>query len=320
MPLVRKLDEKIIGIGFSDAHLSLNPPRARKDKDWMRAMEIPLQEIRALQKKLDVPIFFSGDLFHHWKEDPELVNFALLNLPEMYAIPGQHDLPLHSLDLLKKSSFWTMVLAGKIHLVPMGHPLRIKTGVRAGSDPDYIFLYGFPWGEEISPLKRREEGIHIALCHDYFWEGDHCFPTAPKNKEARSWAGKIKGYDLVIFGDNHKGFITSVGGVHVLNCGGMMRRRSDEMDYRPQVGLIYESGRVQPYRLNTSEDKLVRLEESPEVIGMREDDLQEFLEELGDLRKDQIDFKDALMRRMTKIGAKRPIRAMVMRALEGGGI
>ena len=54
-------------------------------------MQRSLEQIRDLQKEFDCPVICAGDIFDKWNSPPELINFAYDNLPEIYAIPGQHD-------------------------------------------------------------------------------------------------------------------------------------------------------------------------------------------------------------------------------------
>ena len=68
----------------------------------------------------------------------------------------------------------------------------------------------------------------------------------------------FKGHDVVVYGDNHKGFLATQGNTTMFNCGGLQRRKSDEISYRPQVGLLYENGSIKPELLDCSADNIVK--------------------------------------------------------------
>ncbi len=135
---------RTIAIAVADLHLSLNPPLARAaEPNWLDAMSRPLKELRELAEKLNVPILCSGDVLDRWNSSAELINFAIEHLPWMHAIPGQHDLPLHSLVDIHKSAYWTLVKAGNIWHIN-------------GKQQDVAGFLGtvsaFPWGVPVEPL------------------------------------------------------------------------------------------------------------------------------------------------------------------------
>ena len=115
---------RVVAIACADIHLQHTAPICRSgEPDWYAAMARPLEELRGLQENYDCPILCAGDVFNHWNNcPPELINWAIKHLPKMYAIPGQHDLPQHRLDDVRKSAYWTMVEAGVIENLPLGLP------------------------------------------------------------------------------------------------------------------------------------------------------------------------------------------------------
>jgi len=309
MPTMRERD-KVIAILVSDIHLSQKAPRARRKEDsWFEAMRSSLQQLQQAAVHFNAPILCAGDLFDHWRASPELINFAINYLPEMYAIPGQHDLPLHNIDLIKRSAYWTMVLCGRVHHVEQTNPLVIEND---------IVLHGFPWDTKIEPFEGKSKKLHVALCHDYFWTDAHCYHTAPEDAEASKYRDKIKGWHAVAFGDNHKGFITKVNGIEVMNCGGFMRRKSDEKDYLPQVGLLCASGQIISHKLKVGHERFTTLQEEEEGLRkmLRVNDLQDFLMGLEDLQHKTFDFVDAIELAMKDKMIPHRVRRLILEALE----
>jgi DNA repair exonuclease SbcCD nuclease subunit len=253
-----KPHEEVIAIFLADIHLSLKPPIWRSaEPDWLDAQRRILAEVRELQEKHKCPIYCAGDIFHRWNAPPELINFALEYLPDMNAIPGQHDLPLH--NPFGEAIFWSPIL-----------PLSKE------------------WEGDKLP------GIHIAIIHKYVWIPRYSYPNAPKENRVQGKVFKNHkwlGYDIVIYGDNHKGFQTYLGTTTIFNCGGLVRRNSDEIDYKPQIGLLLSSGKIVPHYLDISKDKHLDINENT----IEELDVKEFIQELERLEDTPFNFEDAVL-------------------------
>ena len=129
-----------IAILCSDLHLSHRPPLARaREPDWYEAMMHPLDELDDLTGD-NLPVICGGDVFDKWNSPPELINFALAELPgTMESVAGQHDLPHHSWPERRKSAYWTLVESGKI-----------KTLDGRWEGEGKFVRRGFYWGEELS--------------------------------------------------------------------------------------------------------------------------------------------------------------------------
>ena len=309
---MRNKNKKVIAIFCADLHLSLNPPIWRSpEPDWFAAMKRPLDEIKEIQENHNCPILCAGDIFDRWNSPPELTNWVGEYLPEnMYAIPGQHDLPLHNYDDIKRSAYWNLVQQGKIENLWPNDLFNISSSK--------LTLYGFPYGKDIQVNKNETAFTQIALVHEYCWIDGHAYPNAPKEnyltrKNSDFIGTKLKGYDIVIFGDNHKGFQTNIGSTDIFNCGTLMRRKSDEIDYKPQIGLLYSDGSVEPYYLDTSQDKyldVVSVEDSMEDLNMKS-----FIEELEKLGDTDLDFTEAIKYYLQKNKISKSIQNIIIKAM-----
>ncbi len=302
-----KNKDKVIAILCSDLHLSLKPPRARKEKEWFCVMAFYLGMLRGIASKYDAPIICAGDIFDKWNSPPELINFALEFLPTIFCVPGQHDLPLHNHGDIKKSAYWTLVEAGRIHdiLSYEGHSIGANSN---------LMLHGFSWEEPVKPLKEKDPSyFHLAVVHEYISMRNHDFPGCPKESRVRAFTKKLKGYDAAVFGDNHKGFLAKAGDVPVLNCGGFMRRTSDQVDYEPQVGILYRSGKIKLHKLDTAGD-LLEVTNTPKT---KEDmELEEFLIELRQLESSILDFKGAMKEVLLKKKPRKQVKKLLLEAME----
>jgi hypothetical protein len=284
--------DQVVAVLCSDIHLSLKPPSLRADEpDWFEAMSRPLKEIRDLQKRFKVPVICAGDIFDHWKSLPELINFAIQELPTMYAVPGQHDLPNHSYEDIEKSAYWTLVEAGRVSHIEPGHPVEVGD----------LELHGFPWGFGLKkPNSPNESLTKIAVVHQYVWTGTSKYPAA--TKETHVSASNKYGYDVSVFGDNHIGFIKG----SLCNCGGLMRRAVPDLYHKPFVGVLTADGVIKKHLIDTSNDIYC---DSEDIINKTQlVDVGKFTESLLGLRdsKDDLNFGQVLQRycRKNKVSSR----------------
>jgi hypothetical protein len=282
-------------IFVSDIHLSHNPPRARKGEKktgWYNAMARPLRELNSLQRKLNVPILCAGDLFDVWDSPAELITFALRELPaSMFCIPGQHDLPNWNLADIKQSAYWTLVAAGKIENLPEnidGLPTVIN-----GCE-----VWAYPWNGQSYPggqLPYDNDSIKIAILHSYCWKEGYCHQgVTPENEHYTRYLDWSGCFDILVFGDNHEGFIQKEKYTTVVNCGGFYRRRTDQIKYRPFATILYKDKTVVPYYLDCQADVLEDTTEKREQLPVKFK--EDFLQSIRDIKKKSaFDFKELVL-------------------------
>ncbi len=299
-----KTDEKVIAILCADIHLSPKAPIWRSaEDDWFAAMQRPLDELTVLQLKYGCPILCAGDIFDKWNSPPELINFALEYLPKnMYCIPGQHDLPDHNYEEIKRSAYWTLVKAKKIKNISLSK-------IQGFSE---MLVYGFPFGEKLTPAK-KDDRPQIALIHEYAWVVGRCFPGAPEENRIKKQISDL-GYDVIVYGDNHFSFSGVSKNMSFFNCGCLMRRKSDEKQYAPQVGLLLESGKVKQHFLDISKDKY--LDTIDDTTAVEELDIGEFLEELKKLGDTSLEFLEAVERFFKQHKTLKAVREILRKAGE----
>jgi hypothetical protein len=305
---------RVIAIACSDIHLNYKPPIARAgEKSWWKAMKRPLHEIRDLQYKFNCPVICAGDIFHHWKAPPELINFALDNLPDMLTVAGQHDLPMHRLDRIRQSAIYTLARAGKVQMIESEW---LHRGCRKVPRPSVAF---YSWEEELQPVgDHPRKGLCIAVQHRFVWMNNRTYPGAPKDGNVRAVAKELHklGYNIGVFGDNHKGFIWKdpKTDVTIVNCGAMMRRAIDEVDETPFVTLIFADGTVKKHHLDISKDVIAK--PSKDLDQKQELDLHDFLASLEDLSSTPFDFVEAMKQALERDNVSKPIRAAITKAID----
>jgi len=234
-------------------------------------MAKPLHELDELAYKYKVPILCSGDVFDKWNSSAELINFALENLPEMWAIPGQHDLPFHLYKDIQKSAYWTLVKSGKIHNLIPGHTFQIENEFR---------ITGFPWGYPVTPSEKRNGSLDIALVHEYIWTKNKGFPTAPQTSYVKK--ARTNGFDIISYGDNHQSFEIIGREGTIWNNGGFMKRHKDEISHAPRVGLVMSDRTIQSHYLNTEGEMYMKTQAADKFTeGPKMDKFFDSLEGLG---------------------------------------
>lgn len=293
---------KAIAIFCSDIHLCHKAPVFRSDEpDWYEAMRRPIRELRALAKKLDVPVICAGDIFDRWNVPPELINFALQELPDIYAVPGQHDLPNHSYEDIERSAYWTLVEAGVIKHLEHGTPVRYARDLE---------LYGFPYGFTPEPCFSESSAFKVAVIHQYCWIGKYKYPTAPDECNLRNY--KLGGYDAVAIGDNHMSWVEN----NVCNCGGLMRRTSADLDRKPMVGVLMDDGSIKKHLIDTSDD-IYSIDSDNKIEETGRIDLGEFTDGLLGLRDSQdLDFAEVLKRYCKKNKVRAVVSKLIREAVE----
>jgi len=306
-------DQGIKVIMLADIHLSLKPPIWRSsEEDWFAAMQRPLDEIRKLQDKYDCPIICAGDVFDKWNSSPELINFAVEYLPTMYAIPGQHDLPLHNYHDINKSAYMSLVHTGNIQNVLPNRSVLVEND---------IVLHGFPFGYPIKPITQvhLSNKFNIAIVHEYKWIKGFSYTNAPTENMVHLQGkdmieNKWKGYDAVIYGDNHIGFKCNLGSTQIFNCGSLMRRHSDQVNYKPKIGILTDDNSILPYYLDTKDDLCLKEMSSDNCKILL--DMKGFIKELEKLESTDLDFTEAVKMYMEKNKVKAEVFEVIMKAME----
>jgi DNA repair exonuclease SbcCD nuclease subunit len=268
-------------------------------------MRRPIAEVRKLTIQHACPLVIAGDIFDRWNSPAELINFAIeefgKGFENIYAIPGQHDLPGHNYEERYRSAYHSLELAGVIHNLTAP---RLIGGA-------FVCAHPFPWGFPVHPCEPVGDLIHLAVVHAYVHQSGHSYPGADLKKTATVVLRSLEGYDAAVFGDNHSGFQRGI----LLNSGGFMRRKIDEIKYEPSVGLLYEDGSIERHFLDVSEDKFI---EESRFLTIKEDecDFSEYIEELKEMGVSSLDFREELTRRMDKSGSCKAVREIISSLVE----
>lgn len=304
-----------IAVLSSDWHLSHKPPAVRAEADWYAVMANYIGQVREVCEGSKIPLVLAGDLFDRPDNPAELVNFVMREFSQfdqmIYAVPGQHDLFHHDLKDIGRTSYWTLVESGTI----------INLKPRETYYPEWgLHLHGFPWGTPLKPLADRgkPDAIHLAVVHKYVWTssvGGH--PGAKEEDRSPNFIRSLKGFDVIVVGDNHKSWSISVpGSPRTFNLGSFMRRKADEIDHRPRVGILYDDGTIKEHFLDTSRDLFRPVEEVVSTeSGLDPEEFLKVLRELGDVT---LNFKEAVRHFLRQNKVAPGVRKAVLDCLESG--
>lgn len=238
----RTANKKADAIFTADMHLRLDTPECRTD-DYRSAQARKVAWLAGLQVEHGCPVIDAGDVFDHWKVEPELEGWAIRNLPaKIITVPGNHDLPQHSLKLYEKSSLHVLEAAGTVKVLRPKNSSEIPIlQTRYGT----IAIEGFPYGEEIIQTVTPHADRRIAVVHAYVAETVPAF-IADGWTPAQLLAA-LPGYDVIVGGHNHMPLVYEHKGHLVINPGSMMRATADQADHRPRAYLWYaDTNTVEP--------------------------------------------------------------------------
>jgi len=212
---------KVDAILTADWHLRDSVPVCRVD-DYFETMLGKIGWVSGLQRKYDCPVIHAGDLLHRWKASPYLLAAVMNILPDQfYTVPGNHDEPNHSVELLNKSGLAVLDEARKINVL---NDNWIST--------NGFSILGVPYGGNIKGVK----DVDVLMCHEMIYQQPEHWQKK-NGSQALAFLKKHKGYQLIVTGHNHKPFTAEYKGRLLVNPGSLMRMTADQKDYKPRVYL-----------------------------------------------------------------------------------
>lgn len=263
----------------ADWHLRTNKPRRRID-NFFESLAKKIQFIFEIKNKYNIPILDAGDLFNTWRVPPWLETWTIENIPHICTIPGNHDLPDHNIQSFKKSSLSVIEAAEKITIINDELPPDRDEYCRACLFQKKISytLFGFHWNYDFKnfPFKTYESLKHenekfVALIHNMVDDRELTYkdPTFIKGSALME---KMRGFDLIVTGHNHKSFVIRSKNQLLVNPGSIMRTRKDQINFKPRIYLWYAADNtIEPVFLPIkdnvfSENKIREEKENEELI------------------------------------------------------
>jgi len=277
-------------------------PECRTD-DFMKAMADKLDTIIALQTEHDnCPVLHSGDVFDEWflhKGEQWLMTLLIRAVKNWICVPGQHDLPQHNLELYRKSNLAVLEEAGRVEVL-LDSNMPKAVGIAA--------ITGFPWGTAPEPSSLK--GPSIALIHRMAYPGKPPYPGAENDGgTTKALMRKMKGFDLIVTGDNHETFVYGQADVDaglvkneqlLVNPGSMMRMTAAQADHEPCV-FLWWAGDNRVERVVLPHEKDVISRDHIERRQERDERIAAWVERIGEGDVDlELGFKENLDRHMKR--------------------
>jgi hypothetical protein len=277
------------------------------------------------EAKKSPPLLIAGDFFHQSKPGPYLEQWVI-NLLKEYevrpiVVPGQHDLPGHSLQQVNDSGLGVLAAAGVIELM-LSEPETL-----CWSSFDYTVI-GIPYGKLPPKGKLFQDDNtrakvllwHRMVINEPLWPGQ----VADK---APAILRKYPQFDLIVTGDNHQSFavaeledakeLSSTSPKRkyrwLINPGSMMRMTATQVDHKPCI-YKYENGAVEQIFLPIEDDvfDLTELQATKD----KDERIQAFVERLNQEWEAELSFEKNLEKFFDANLTKEEVRELVWGCLE----
>ena len=306
-----------------DLHLRASTPRNRTEEDFSEVCLGKMRQVFEIYNRYDCGLLLQpGDFFSSSKPNGKLLADLIMMMRfedrscalrcglNVLTIHGQHDLEYHTETSRKKSSLRVMEASGILHLIDTGSRYEYED----------ISVYGAGFGQEvpeINPYDKAKYRIlvsHVGVAESPLWPGhDPVHPT--------KYAKAHPGFNLYVFGDDHRPFLVETSDCLLMNSGVLIRQNASEREkaHEPKVIIMRISGfssgkleadifdvflEISPAEKAFKEDRVVDEEEGRQEISR----LVELLK--GD-RKIGVSFADNLQTYFEKHGTEEEIRKVV---------
>ena len=218
----------------ADLHLRETVPGKRSD-DYRAAQNRKFQFILEICKKHKAVLLVAGD-FGNKPEWPNiLLSRTIKQIKESGVVIistfGQHDLPFHNLEKWEESGLSVLVNTGVVRAAPFQNYFFFGDTVVS------CCPYGVEPKGDRPELRKRGIRTSILVMHKMVIK-EPLWPGQKAHKAHRIL--KKHNYNLILTGDNHKGFTETHGDRFLVNPGSMMRMTSDQRGARPRT-YIYDT-------------------------------------------------------------------------------
>lgn len=298
----------------SDWHLRETNPKCRIDKDWFLTMKSKMDFIKIIQAEVlnkhgyEIPILHAGDIFDNWKPSPWLLAFAARFMPELDVIvPGNHDLPAHNINRLEYSGVWVLDSFAYCNLLK-----NVESNIRLRKWN--FVVHGFPYEFDLKSYSGKSEYPKVAIIHKFVYKGRKPFPGATGG--CSSIMKKLKGYDLIVSGDNHIPFThKNKDGQLLVNPGSLFRLTADQINHKPRVYLWYaEENEAEPIYIPIEKGVVSR--KHIELEQARNNRLEAFVSSLSSKIELGMDFKKNLKEYCISNKVRKSVRQKIEEAID----
>lgn len=288
----------------ADLHFRDDVPQCRTDDYWA-AQDGKVDFILELQNRYHIPVLVAGDFFNRAKSSPYLEAWLISKLcGNWIVVPGQHDMPNHREDLLPKSSLNVLWNSESIRLLRGDHSLHMG---------NQLNIHAYPYGRSPKPQETATSPPNRQICVAHHLVAADF--SEHESEKAREFLKRMKGYDLVLTGDNHRQFAVEVDGRWLVNPGSMMRMKTDQIDHEPAVYLWYaDMNGIERIPLPIEQGVISR--EHIEKQEQRNGRIDTYVNRLGEGYDVSLCFTDNLKKFFSTNKVRRAIRNRIWEAVE----
>jgi DNA repair exonuclease SbcCD nuclease subunit len=297
----------------ADWHLRSQKPRCRLDDDWIDTQRNALRQIAAYSRQYRADVIVIGDIFHSTNETTNEIiglvqEFAGLladSKKSLYILAGNHDLPQHNLDNIRRSAFHILLNSKNIdHLDRLKindgeYSLKISAanfGADDVTDAEIVFKHVlcFPENERTPP------GDTIVKPSGLFAQ----FPSAK----------------YIFTGDYHRQFVYTKGKTKkLLNPGCLLKQSADMAGYEPAVFLIeFENGELAYKTYPIPDNEKLVTDEYLETEKMRNSRIEAFIERIKENEQVTFDFIENVLTLMENNKISTEVKNTILELIEAG--
>jgi len=274
----------------SDWHVRDDTPVCRTDDFW-KVQWSKINWLIEQANRFDAHILNGGDLFNRGRPvQSQVLELMLIRLfhqlkksLRMWIVPGNHDLPFHSMGELERSSLGVLFEMGVIANLH-------GVGTYLGKESE-LFLCGRGWGYDLNEVvipdgysKKDTIGVvHTMVCT----KGNE-YPGA---SDAELYLKKHPQFKLIVTGDNHKRFVVRDGDRLLVNPGSLTRQAIDADD---PVVYLYDTDKDDLVELPVPIEKDVISSEHRDVVVERDEKIAVFVESMKNEYDSDLDFEGNL--------------------------
>lgn len=219
-------------IASADFHIPAKAPRNRKDKYFDTVMG-KVEWILSFAQEHNAVLAVAGDIFDTSKVSNDVIRqvIALMRMygVEIYVVPGQHDLIYHTKGM-GNTPLAILEAAECVTILDGSH------GCMSNESHEIIF-WGAGWESE-NEFDMDTGPCNIVLAHTLVTKEGPLFPGQTNFISAEGICNKYPDADWIISGDNHLPHVheSNLSNINI-NCGSIVRKNKDQIDYKPAVWL-----------------------------------------------------------------------------------
>jgi predicted phosphodiesterase len=281
-----------IALCCADLHMREDQPLARTD-NYQETQWGKFLFLLSVAESYVIPVLCAGDFFHKSKVSKQFEKKIIRQIEQsgidFYILPGNHDLPYHSLEHLNNSSLGILELSEKIY-VP---EIELDTM------------------HEIDSVGKIKIGMIHSLIHR---DTPLIVDGKTISTKAKTILKKYPECDVIISGDNHESFIVEHEGRILINPGSMMRMTAAQIEHRPSMTLLYDdlSYEVIYFPIEKGVIDRTHIDKKHNY----DERMEKFINKITDREKISISYEENLYNYMRANKVRKPVEEIILEVVE----